>query len=699
MTAEDKKCEEDEEDKKTRDFVEALSGVTEGVTGMLRVRARKRRRDGKEEKKHWPFPHQRKCAKRLVAKKNPRMLVCHDAGMGKTFTFLLAVAGLHTLGDGRRPRVLVTAPASCLVQWKAAVLDCLRISERRVLVCNTLAVLTREAMRNHDFFILSRDTVGRAFSALYEWRLSDDGLRRAWVRREGLAACPILEAEFDILGVDEAHAMRNTQTACTQGHSLIAKNSARVVALTASPVFNSPTDLAGISLACDFPEDFSRVQNWFVDARRTRVNVQTISAFQAHVDRACESVLNLPPLICKTVLFDVRFAVPEEAQRYNAVLLGAKRLLRAHSRRGQLKKDEAVRLEASVQRLQQMAVSPLLEEVGAVALQADPALVQRAAVDRTGSLAALERELACFLSNRDFPRVMVCSCHTSILSLANAYCASRGRLGAEQFVFTGRLSLRQRGDMLDAFLASPKAILFLSIDAGGTGLHICPGCNAVIFWGSRPFTPMKLMQAQKRVHRIGQKLPVHVVHLVGNHSVDFAIDGMHQGKRDVARAVADNNLTALPRDGSWKMVGRIVDRCGLADAQGRIRAESAPAPPLRSAAQAGQAGQATRPPWHPWPPLTAAVHQQRVHPQQMQLFFGQTQTPFAMGTPTLQAPPTVLAAHAHLPPPMQPQPLSPMQPQPLPPWAVTNLPNLQPFLVQSAPMRGILSNRSSLISR
>lgn len=576
------------EDEKTKQFVAALSGVTDGVTGMLRLRARKRRGSDEEGRVHWPFPHQRKCAKRLIAEQNTRMLVCHDAGMGKTFSFLLAVAGIHTLGDGRRPRVLVTAPASCLLQWKAAVLDSLRISERRIMMCNKLVQLTSHAMRNHDFFIVSRDTVGRAFSALFEWGYEDGEpsehssgrARRAWVRRPGAAVPALLESQFDILGVDEAHAMRNTTTACTQGHNILSQHSKRVISLTASPVFNSPTDLAGISLACDFPERFTIVRNWFTDAKHTRVDVGAIDAFQVHVDRACESVLNLPPLISRVVRFEVRFTKSEDAEHYNAVLQSAKKLLRTQSRKGQLRKDEAQRLEASVQRLQQMAVSPVLEAEGALTLQTDKAAIIAASVDCTGSLQALATQLASFLEG-GFSRVIVCACHTSVLSIAEAYCSARAKLHAEQFLFTGRLSLTQRSEMISAFLSSPRAILFLSIDAGGTGLHICPGCNAVIFWGSRPFTPMKLMQAQKRVHRIGQEHPVHVVHLVGDHSVDSAIDAMHQGKLAVARAVADNNTTTLPRDGSWKMVGRIVDRCGYADDSG-VLVPPAPIVPSKS---------------------------------------------------------------------------------------------------------------------
>ena len=355
------------EREKTQQFVNALCGVTGGIPGMLRVRPRKRKHDVLEGE-HWPFPHQRKCAKRLLSDKNLRMLVCHDAGMGKTFTFLLAVAGIHRLRDGRRPRVLVTAPASCLVQWKAAVLDCLRISERRVLVCNQLAILTRDVIKSHDFIIVSRDIVGRAFGALFEPVQAGPGSRRTWQQRPDVPPLPLLEAEFDILGVDEAHAMRNTQTACTQGHRIIAKKSARVIALTASPIFNSPTDLAGISLACDFCERFTHVQNWFVDAKRTRVNIETVSAFQVHVDRASEDVLNLPPLISETKLFDVCFSVSDDARCYNAILNAAKKLLRTRTRRGSLQKEEAMRLDASVLRLQQMAVSPLLEELGAVAV-------------------------------------------------------------------------------------------------------------------------------------------------------------------------------------------------------------------------------------------------------------------------------------------------------------------------------------------
>ena len=64
------------------------------------------------------------------------MLICHDPGLGKTFTFLLVVAGMHTIMKGACRKTLISAPASVLEQWKTACLDTLRIPANNIMMTN-----------------------------------------------------------------------------------------------------------------------------------------------------------------------------------------------------------------------------------------------------------------------------------------------------------------------------------------------------------------------------------------------------------------------------------------------------------------------------------------------------------------------------------------------------------------------------------
>ena len=145
--------------------IENSQGETVVVQGILRENTRK-------ENGHQaiiPFEHQKTVCKRALQKTVPRLLVCHDPGLGKTFSFLLMVAGMHVKDCGKARKTLISAPASCLDQWLRACLDCLRIPEERILITNQLTKLTSKNIRKHDILIISRDTLRRAFLECHEW--------------------------------------------------------------------------------------------------------------------------------------------------------------------------------------------------------------------------------------------------------------------------------------------------------------------------------------------------------------------------------------------------------------------------------------------------------------------------------------------------------------------------------------------------
>ena len=108
-------------------------------------------------------------------------------------------------------------------------------------------------------------------------------------------------------------------------------------------------------------------------------------------------------------------------------------------------------------------------------------------------------------------------------------------------------------------------MLFLSIGAGGVGLHLVPGCEAMLFWGSMPFSPAHRRQALKRIHRIGQTAPitgkVTVRHLIAHGSVDNAIGVMHGDKDALIQLVQEGDDSGFGghEDSQWRKAGRIVD--------------------------------------------------------------------------------------------------------------------------------------------
>ena len=141
----------------------------------------------------------------------------------------------------------------------------------------------------------------------------------------------------------------------------------------------------------------------------------------------------------------------------------------------------------------------------------------------------------------------------------------------DRFVYDGSLSQKRRAEIPQAFLNAENSIMFLSIEAGGTGLHLCPGCQAIIFFGSRPFSPMQVMQTSKRIHRIGQDKPCRIIHLIANGSVDYAINRVHADKQVLADSIYDSSALEA-KNGRWRTTGRIVDSCAFVNEAGQFEA-------------------------------------------------------------------------------------------------------------------------------
>ncbi|MBA4065568.1 MAG: hypothetical protein C0501_18010 [Isosphaera sp.] len=92
------------------------------------------------------------------------------------------------------------------------------------------------------------------------------------------------------------------------------------------------------------------------------------------------------------------------------------------------------------------------------------------------------------------------------------------RLGVGYAVLHGGLSGQARKEALEKFKADPACVVFLSTDAGGTGLNLQVADTVVNL--ELPWNPAVLEQRIARVHRMGQARPVRVVNFVTRATVE-----------------------------------------------------------------------------------------------------------------------------------------------------------------------------------
>jgi superfamily II DNA or RNA helicase len=104
---------------------------------------------------------------------------------------------------------------------------------------------------------------------------------------------------------------------------------------------------------------------------------------------------------------------------------------------------------------------------------------------------------------------------------------------------TGKIPVKKRQALIDEFTHNPKCKIFLSTDAGGTGLNLQAADCVVNF--ELPWNPSRISQRVGRVNRIGQKSRcVNVIQLISKNSIEEKILAGLQLKMDLFKGVFED---------------------------------------------------------------------------------------------------------------------------------------------------------------
>ena len=112
------------------------------------------------------------------------------------------------------------------------------------------------------------------------------------------------------------------------------------------------------------------------------------------------------------------------------------------------------------------------------------------------------------------------------------------KAGIDYVELSGKVPVKKRQALIDEFTNNPDCKVFLSTDAGGTGLNLQAADCVVNF--ELPWNPAKLNQRVGRVNRIGQASKcVNVVNLISKDSIEEKIMAGLQMKTDLFKGVFD----------------------------------------------------------------------------------------------------------------------------------------------------------------
>jgi hypothetical protein len=168
------------------------------------------------------------------------------------------------------------------------------------------------------------------------------------------------------------------------------------------------------------------------------------------------------------------------------------------------------------------------------------------------------------------------------------------RLGLGFVRLHGGVPSSARGRLIDRFREDPKCQVFLSTDAGGTGLNLQAASHVVNL--DLPWNPAVLAQRIARVHRLGQRVAVNVVLLVSEDSFEQRMEGTLDGKRALfAAALGDDRETVeLERSSMARRIATLLS--------GEFAASTGK--PTAVSPRRGQRGEPT---WatERWPPVAA----------------------------------------------------------------------------------------------
>jgi ERCC4-related helicase len=161
--------------------------------------------------------------------------------------------------------------------------------------------------------------------------------------------------------------------------------------------------------------------------------------------------------------------------------------------------------------------------------------------------------------------------------------------GIRYVSFHGDVPSEKRPALVQRFRDDPDCRVFLSTDAGATGLNLQHASTLVNM--DLPWNPAVLEQRIARIHRMGQARPVQIVNFVAKGTIEESMQSVLSFKRSLSAGILDGGVGDVSLGGSrltrfmnevQGVAGRIVESEALAPAE-----EAGGSPGTRPEAAAG----------------------------------------------------------------------------------------------------------------
>ena len=424
-----------------------------------------------------PLSHQKEAIQKLV--ENKKYVLADDMGLGKTTSTIISAL------EAKSKKTLIICPASLKINWQREIEN---YSNKSVFIAEGKNFSTE-----HDFVIINYDIIKN----FHDPKKKDDS--------------QIIRANFDLVVIDEAHYIKNSQAQRTKLINDIVKNVDRLWLLTGTPMTSRPIDYYNLLNLVDSPV----AKNWMayvirycegyqfkVGARKVW-NVMGASNLEELRDRTSnlvlrrlkEDVLDLPDKIITPVYLRLKSKKYEEVMGdyYNWY---------------EKNPDESKSLTVQFTKLTQ---------------------VRQVIADEKISQTI---ELAENIIEQDKKVIIFCNFTNSLEKIVEHFGKAAVRLD-------GSMSKPDRQNSVDRFQTDPKVKVFVgNIKAAGVGITLT-AAEAVIM-NDLSFLPSDHSQAEDRAYRYGQKNNVLVYYPIFENTIEGIIyDILNKKKQVIATVMGD----------------------------------------------------------------------------------------------------------------------------------------------------------------
>jgi SNF2 family DNA or RNA helicase len=435
------------------------------------------------------YEHQLHTALTVLNTMRGQALLADEVGLGKTIEAGIILKELIERGLIRR--ILIITPASLMGQWQ----DELRTKF------------------NEEFLIASQDDdweqpkVITSFSRLR--------LPKRAAGQPPHASQRVLQQEYDLLIVDEAHKLKHRSTQRFKFVSQIKKK--YVLMLTATPVHNDLTELYNLITILK-PGLLGTVRSFkrhFVasrDARRPKNEQQLKKLLAGVMIRNRRSDVNIQFPARQSAIYHLTLSEPER-QLYDAVTDYIR-----HEFKSQTKHQFHL---LSLTTLQKELCSSSRAVRATLAKMADRDQYPIITKDRLHAFIALADAIG---TNRKIEALIEILMtypgkflvFTEFLETMHYIREQLDARGISTQVFHGGLDMLQRRDAIRCFQNTARVMI--STQTGGEGFNLQFCCQLVNY--DLPWNPMRVEQRIGRLHRLGQTHDVSIFNLTLGHTIE-----------------------------------------------------------------------------------------------------------------------------------------------------------------------------------